>query len=86
MRLSLAISYRKVPILFPITAPKIGIGITACPSIEDNALTDTSIHKVCEFSKNSSFVIKFLRNLYASSAIPNEAVHNELATAAGVAV
>ena len=69
MRLSLAISYRKVPILFPITDPKIGIGITACPNI-----------------KNSSFVIKFLRNLYASLAIPNEAVHNELATAAGVAV
>ena len=86
MRLSLAISYRKVPILFSITAPKIVIGITACPNIEDNALTDTSIHKICEFSKNSSFVIKFLRNLYASLAIPNEAVHNELATAAGVAV
>ena len=86
MRLSLAISYRKVPILFSITAPKIVIGITTCPNIEDNALTDTSTHNICEFSKNSSFVIKFLRNLYASLAIPNEAVHNELATAAGVAV
>ena len=49
MRLSLKISYRKVPIVFPITAPKIGIGIIACPRIEDNALTDTSIHKICEF-------------------------------------
>ena len=86
VKLSFPIWYRSVPMVFPITAPRTGTGMSICPASEETALTAASIHRASECSMNSCSPMAPVLYKWACSATPKEAVVTALATAAGVAV
>ena len=79
-------SYTNCPAIFPITAPKTGIGISTWPASDAIALTVTSRHTVSQLITKSSLETFPSFSAWIWAAIPKAAVIYADATFAGVAV